>query len=113
MNTQNHYVAQVKANQRTLLAHIQHTVATQAASSEFITDERAHGRRSSWQVRVYQAKPTNLSQAWAALSCFVHVHRQRLVKRQFSEVDAYFMSDLVLSAADFAGGIRGHCRAAL
>jgi predicted transposase YbfD/YdcC len=106
--SQNHYVAQVKANQRKLLTHIQHTVATQTALSEFRTREQAHGRQSSWQVRVYEAKSTKLSQAWAGLSCFVHVHRQRLVKGQFGEVDAYFMSDLVLSAAAFAQGIRGH-----
>lgn len=108
MQTRNHYVAQVKANQRTLLAHIQHTVATQPRLSTFSTTEQAHGRQSSWQVQVYAAPPTRLTQAWPGLSHFVYVHRQRLVKGQLTEVDAYFMSDVNLSAADFAQGIRGH-----
>lgn len=108
MKNQNHYVAQVKANQRKLLAHIQHTVSTQVALSAFTTTEQAHGRQSSWQVQVYVAPPTTLTQPWLGLSHFVHVHRQRLVKGQLSQVDAYFMSDLNLSAAEFAQGIRGH-----
>jgi predicted transposase YbfD/YdcC len=104
----NHYVAQVKANQRNLLAHIQYTASTQAALSQFSTTEQAHGRQSSWQVHVYAAPATQLTQAWVGLSRFVHVHRRRLVKGQLSQVEAYFMSDLHLDAADFAQGIRGH-----
>ena len=108
VKTHNHYVAQVKANQRKLLAHIQDTVATQAALSQLSTTEQAHGRQSSWQVEVYAAPPTKLTQPWLGLSRFVHVHRQRFVKGQLSQVDAYFMSDLSLNAAEFARGIRGH-----
>jgi len=59
-------------------------------------------------VAVYAAAATQLTQAWVGLRHFVHVHRQRLVKGQLSQVDAYFMSDLSLDAADFAQGIRGH-----
>lgn len=108
VKNQNHYVAQVKANQRKLLAHIQHTVSTQVELSAFTTTEQTHGRQSSWQVQVYAAPSTALTQPWLGLSHFIHVHRQRLVKGQVSQVDAYFMSDLSLSAAEFAQGIRGH-----
>ncbi|QDK81287.1 ISAs1 family transposase [Spirosoma sp. KCTC 42546] len=108
VKNQNHYVAQVKANQRKLLAHIQQTVATQPALSQFATHQQAHGRQSSWQVAVYAALPTTLTQPWLGLSHFVHVHRHRLVKGQLSQADAYFMSDLGLDAAAFAQGIRGH-----
>lgn len=108
LQTKNHYVAQVKANQRKLLTHIEHTVATQVALDQFSTQEQAHGRQSSWQVGVYRVPTTQLTQPWLGLKSFVHVHRQRLVKGQLSEVDAYFMSDLVLSAQEFAQGIRGH-----
>jgi predicted transposase YbfD/YdcC len=108
VKNQNHYVAQVKANQGKLLAHIHNTVSTQAVLSQFSTTEQAHGRQSSWQVDVYAALPTKLTQPWLGLSHFVHVHRQRLVKGKLSEVDAYFMSDLSLQAAEFAQGIRGH-----
>lgn len=108
MGANNHYVAQVKANQGKLMDHIQHTVATQVALSEFSATEQAHGRQSNWQVHVYQVEPTKLTQAWLGLSSFVHVHRQRLVKGRLSQVDAYFMSDLVLRAGEFAQGIRGH-----
>ncbi len=108
MNTNNHYVAQVKANQRNLLVYAQERVATQVALSQFQTSERAHGRRSSWQVAVYEAGSSKSTQAWVGLRSFVHVHRRRLVKGQLQEVDAYFMSDLVLSAQVFAQGIRGH-----
>lgn len=108
METHNHYVAQVKANQRNLMNYIQQTAATEPALSEFQADEHGHGRQSRWQVRVYTAVPIKLTQAWTGLSCVIHVHRQRLKQGQVSQVDAYFMSDLVLSASEFAQGIRGH-----
>lgn len=108
VKAQNHYVVPVKANQRKLLAHIQHRVDTQTALSEFSAHQQAHGRQSSWQVHVYSVEPTQLTQAWIGLSSFVHVHRRRLVNGQWSQADAYFMSDLVLNAQEFAQGIRGH-----
>ncbi len=117
VKTHNHYVAQVKANQRKLLAHInqrkllahiQPTVSSQVALSEFTTNEQTHGRQSSWQVQVYAAPPARLTQSWLGLSHFVHVHRQRLMKGQLSQVDAYFISDVNLGGAEFAQGIRGH-----
>lgn len=98
----------VKANQRKLLTHIEQTVVNQPVLSDFQMDQQAHGRHSSWQVRVYEAESTKLTQSWLGLSCFVHVRRQRVIKGELGETDAYFMSDLVLSASDFAEGIRGH-----
>jgi predicted transposase YbfD/YdcC len=108
METHNHYVAQVKANQRNLMKYIQQTAATDSALSEFRAEEHRHGRQSGWQVSVYSVVQTKLTQKWTGLTCVIHVHRQRVVQGQLSQVDAYFMSDLVLSAAEFAQGIRGH-----
>jgi predicted transposase YbfD/YdcC len=104
----NHYVAQVKANQRNLLSYLQATVSTQAALSQYGRQEQGHGRHSSWQVSVYEVAPPCLRQPWVGLACCVHVHRARLAQGKLSEVDAYFVSDLVLSADVFAQGIRGH-----
>ena len=53
-------------------------------------------------------EPTPLRQAWLGSSHYVHVHRTRLIGGRLSQGDAYFVSDVGLSAAAFAGGIRGH-----
>lgn len=108
MATHNHYVVPVKANQRRLLTHLQQLTATQPALSHFTTQERTHGRHSSWQVSVYEVPQSALLAKWSAVASVVRVQRQRLMRGRLSQTDAYFISDLVLSARDFAQGIRGH-----
>jgi predicted transposase YbfD/YdcC len=108
VQTHNHYLVPVKANQRKLLSHIEQTIAQQSALSQCQFAERGHGRQSHWQVSVYGVADRALAGNWPGLSSLVHVHRQRCQKGQFHEVEAYFISDLTLAASEFALGIRGH-----
>lgn len=108
METGNHYVAQVKANQKTLFQETKRAASQQTALSVFRETGKGHGRSSEWSVSVFDASANTKVAEWKNLRSFVHVHREQLRKRTLAVQDAFFISDLRLTAQEFHAGIRGH-----
>lgn len=104
----NHYVAQVKGNQKRLLRTIIRTAELQPFDSQYSCSEKGHGRHSSWHTYVYDATNSDKAGEWTNLQRFIVVRRQRIVGEKISTKEAYFISDLQLNAEQFHQGIRGH-----
>jgi predicted transposase YbfD/YdcC len=108
IDTQNHYVAQVKGNQKNLLKDIKCCMEYQTDLDNFIVQEKGHGRHSKWTTTVFDASQSSKTKVWKNLRRYIHVHRQHKIKGKDVIQDAYFMSDLELSAQEFHQGIRLH-----
>lgn len=104
----NHYVAQVKGNQKTLFEEVKRASIEQSALSTYELTEKGHGRTTTWQVSVYDACKSCKSASWKNLSKFIKVLRQTTEKKSRTSQLTYFISDLNMSAVDFHKGIRGH-----
>ena len=105
----NHYVAQVKRNQKGLFEEIQRIAAQDEPLSAFCTHEKSHGRQASWQVTVYGAQHSPKSREWKDLKHIITVERKRQEKTKKTWQTAYFITDLTHSnAAFYHHGIRGH-----
>ena len=109
METKNHYLAQVKGNQPTLYKSVQEAIVNQAPLSYFEEHEKAHGRKTSWYVNVYNARNHEKAMDWKNLSRFILVHRVCTTKGNDVHSNRLYISDLHHSdAAFFHKGIRGH-----
>lgn len=100
----NHYVAQVKGNQKTLFEEVQRIVSQQVPLSTYHLMEKAHGRTMSWQVSVFDASGSHKASEWKNLQSVIRVNRTRAEMQK----SAYFIADLKLQAEEFHKGIRGH-----
>jgi len=109
VETGNHYVAQVKGNQPKLFNSIQEAIVKQEPLSFFQEKEKAHGRDTTWDVTVYNARNHQKAEEWKNLTRFIHVHRTCIMKGKVSHSNRLYISDLYHSDAEvFHKGIRGH-----
>lgn len=109
MESGNHYVAQVKRNQKTLFEEIERTIVEQAPIDGFEVHESGHGRSSSWYAFVYDAQQNPKAQEWTNLRRFIHVHRIREEKGKTTHTDSFYISDLFETSAEvYQQGTRGH-----
>lgn len=111
VDSNNHYVAQVKKNQLSLYREIQKTVDQQSPLDCFQTHQRGHGRHTHWHCKVFEAKDNEQSKKWKALSRFISVRRINFdtKKKVISQTERFYISDLPDNKAEFFfKGIRGH-----
>ena len=83
-----------------------------------IVNEKGHGRQTTWTIKVYSNHDTTLQKTWTNLNSFIAieksvVHKGKPNKKQpreliFTQSISYRISDIQLSAKEFAKGIRGH-----
>jgi len=107
--TQNHYVAQVKGNQKNLLKEIHRMIVEQAPIDQIEVQEKGHGRISSWSVSVFDAQDSPKAKEWNNLRRVIHVHRTRQKNGRCIHSDSFYISDLFeTDAATYHHGIRGH-----
>lgn len=105
----NHYVAQVKGNQKTLFQEVQRIIVDQPPLDYFETYEKGHGRQSSWHVRVFDAQQSHKAQEWKNLRRVIHVHRIRKENDKEAHENSLYISDRFETKAKFFHtGIRGH-----
>lgn len=107
--SKNHYVAQVKGNQRFLFEEVQRIIIEQHPLDYYQEYQRDHGRKSSWHVRVFDAQSCPKAQEWKNLRRVIHVRRIREIKQNISYADSLYISDKFETDAQFFHqGIRGH-----
>lgn len=109
LDTGNHYVVQVKANQKKLLEQIIHNTRASRpiASSEEYT--KARGRRETRIVRLYDELQGISCRDWCGLQRIIVVERTRQDKHHTADSVSYFLSSFPgCDAGFFAKGIRQH-----
>lgn len=107
----NHYVAQVKKNQRSLYHAIEKVNTQQVALDDFKVHQKGHGRHTHWYCRIFDAKDNEQSKKWKALKRFIYLKRVSFdtKKKITSQTERFYISDLPHSdPAFFFKGIRGH-----
>ena len=104
----NHYVAQVKGNQKTLLEEIKSIVSSQNPISTYQLHQKGHGRDMTWRVSVFDASHSSKTAEWKNLKRVILVERERTQGQKSIRKDAFFISDLALQSEEFHQGIRGH-----
>ncbi len=109
VNSGNHYVIQVKGNQKTLYREVQRAIVEESPLDYFEEHEKNHGRHSSWYVTVFDASNSYKAKEWKCLRRFIHVHKKTIKKGKVSHSDRLYISDLFTSSAKhFHRSIRGH-----
>lgn len=104
----NHYVAQVKGNQKTLLEEVKNIIVSQIPLSTYELQQKGHGRDMTWQVSVFDASQSGKTAEWKNLKGVILVRRERTQGQKSVKKEAYFISDLALQSEEFHQGIRGH-----
>jgi predicted transposase YbfD/YdcC len=110
---------QIKKNQIRLYDYIANYVAINQAIDTYQIQEKAHGRDTTWSVKVYHIEDEVLQKKWTNLKRFIVIEKSILQKGKpntkqaknvyITESISYRISDVTsLSAQEFAEGIRGH-----
>ena len=107
VDSRNHYLVKVKANQPKLLEVLERTVAHEAALDCFEQQQKSRGRREYRRVEVYPV-PSEVDPEWAGLARVLFVERSGIRDGEAYRRQGYYISSLVTDAEGFAQGIRGH-----
>lgn len=103
----NHYLVKVKANQPKLLQALKATVDTTQALACVEQQQKSRGRRERRRVEVYAAPP-EIDPEWVGLKLVLFVERSGFRDGEAYRRQGYYISSLVTDAEHFARGIRGH-----
>jgi len=105
----NHYIIQVKRNQRSLFAEIERVIVMGKPIDYYHEHEKDHGRHSSWFVHVFDAQMSVKAVEWKNLRRFIHVNKRTISKGKVSYSSRLYISDLFETDAKYYHkGIRGH-----
>ena len=103
----NDYLITVKANQPTLLHHLQaHFTQAQPLSVD-CQDEHSRNRQTQRQVSVL-APPDGIAPAWAGIQRVIRIERTGTRGQKPMSETMFYISSLSLDAAGFAQQIRQH-----
>ncbi len=107
--TGNHYVIQVKANQKLLLRQIQiNTSQSSSCIDSCVNETKARGRTEIRKVFIYK-NLEGISNDWVGLKRLIRVERYVTTKKQQRQETAYYISNIVSNKADkFARHIQNH-----
>lgn len=108
VETGNHYVIQVKQNQPTLYKTIEASIETEKPIETVVCQEKKRGCQTTWHVSVYQVQDKKMREIWKNLNQFVVVNKTVLKKGVVTQTSRFRITDLSLSAQQYAQGIRGH-----
>ena len=109
VNSGNHYIVQVKANQKTLLKQIEsNTSEMDSCINSFEEETRKRGRIEIRKVFIYKDL-SGISKEWIGLNRLVRVERYVSSIEGESHETAYYISDIRSNKAPlFAKHIRNH-----
>lgn len=109
IDSDNHYLLQVKQNQPSLYEHIQEVVTQEKPVDTYLHKEKKRGQTIVWETKVYVATPNEITQKWESLQRFVSTRKTITKANEISEYTTFRITDLAdLSAKKFYKGIRGH-----
>lgn len=114
VDSNNHYVCQVKNNTPNLLVYIQDYISQKDEKSSVVVEEKSHGRHTVWKTKVYEVHDKKLQSNWANLNTFIVINKTVIQKDKTQKLVttnsiSYRISDVKhLSADSFFNGIRGH-----
>lgn len=115
LDSGNHYVLQVKANQPKLFEAIIQSTLQEKPTDTYQIQEKAHGRNTTWLVSIYQPNQAINQLGWRALNTLICIRKTIQQKEKNtkqitkSQSVSYRISDLIdLTAQKFAQGIRQH-----
>lgn len=108
LDSHNHFLVKVKANQPTLLKAIKNTVQSFVAVDELLIKETNRGRKETRLIKVFNQKdllPCN----WAIVNTMILVVREFIKKDKIHQTISFYISDIETANAKFLlQGIRGH-----
>lgn len=114
----NHYVLQVKKNQKYLQQEMMAIARTAKVKDSHECHQKAHGRRTSWSVTTFDLQQEHCPEGWKNLKTLivtdkrviqkVKANKPNAGKETLSQSTSYRISDLNLDAKEFHKGIRGH-----
>ncbi len=108
VESENHYVVKVKANQPKLLKAVKETVENTIATQRHIKKEKNRGREETRTTSIFMPL-NNLPDGWPTLNRIVFVQREFTSKGKHHKTDSYYITDLKADDAKYiAEGIRGH-----
>jgi Transposase len=105
----NHYIVQVKGNQKKLLKQIQQNTSNNGLYTDYHVEEtRGRGRTEIRKTFIYKDL-SGISNEWIALRRIIRIERYVYKKNKKSHETAYYISDIASNKArHFAKHIRGH-----
>lgn len=101
-------------NTPNLLVAMQEYPKNQTEKSSFELTQKAHGRHTTWETKVYEVHDKELQNNWKNLSTFIIINKTVIQKDKAKNLVttksiSYRISDVKhLSAESFFNGIRGH-----
>jgi predicted transposase YbfD/YdcC len=108
VESDNHYLIQVKGNQPKLKTAIQETVILNEPIAYHREEAIVRGRLEIRETCLY-ARENNLDEGWESINLIVHVYRNFLSKHKEYKNDSFYVSDLQTDDARLiAQGIRSH-----
>ncbi|NDV79874.1 ISAs1 family transposase [Dysgonomonas sp. 511] len=108
IDSQNHFLVKVKANQPTLLKAVKDTVRTFVAVDELLVKETNRGRKETRLIKVFNQKYL-LPYQWNMVNSIIVVVREFVRKDKIHQTISLYISDLETTNAKLLlQGIRGH-----
>lgn len=108
IDSHNHFLVKVKANQPTLLKAVKSTVKTFVAVDELLIKETNRGRKETRLIKVFNQKYL-LPYQWNMVNSIVVVIREFVKKDKIHQTISFYISDLETTNAKLLlQGIRGH-----
>jgi predicted transposase YbfD/YdcC len=108
IDSQNHFLVKVKANQPKLLKAIKNTVQAFVAVDELLIKETNRGRKETRLIKVFNQKDL-LPSKWKIVNTIILVVREFIRKDKIHQTISFYISDLETTNAKLLlQGIRGH-----
>ena len=95
----NHYIIQVKGNQKKLLKQIQENTGDNDLCIDY-HEEASRGRKEIRKTFIYK-DISGISNEWIALSRLIRVERHVYKKNKKSHETAYYISDIISNKAAY------------
>lgn len=108
IDSQNHFLVKVKANQPNLLKAVKNTVQAFVAVDELLIKETNRGRKETRLIKVFNQKDL-LPSKWKIVNTIILVVREFIRKDKIHQTISFYISDLETTKAKLLlQGIRGH-----
>lgn len=108
VDSRNHFLVKVKANQPSLLKAIKETVSNQDAVDQLLVKETNRGRKETRLIKVFNQTDL-LPLKWTMVNTLVLVVRECIRKDKIHQTISFYISDIETTDAKMLlQGIRGH-----
>jgi predicted transposase YbfD/YdcC len=108
LESNNHYLVKVKANQPKLLASLNQTIDSCSAMEVHIHKERSRGRKETRTTSIYYPQQ-NIPPGWLGINTILLVEREFIEKKNTHCSRSIYITDLpAKNVRGLACGIRGH-----